>query len=148
LESILQLSSVIHVDVLTEAPEQIPDGVLAFALPLKFVAVKIPELAQQSKRVPVQWSSGAFVNAREGVFTVPLSLAKEMKLQYEVPDQAPISLAQMNGDMLIIINPKVKFWYGDVDVPYVGRYELETILAHEILVCHLCKKEPGVLFCF
>jgi hypothetical protein len=105
---------------------------LASAAPLEFVAVRIPNLGD---RIPGQLSSESFVPNYEGVYLVPGTLAKQMKLTYEVPNQAPISFSHtLKADIIISINKNIKFWYGDEKEPYLKKYDLEQVLAHEVLV--------------
>jgi hypothetical protein len=141
LDSIFELNSAVKAKVIyVNCPHSslCSESTLGAAAPLQFVAAKIPELSQTSVRVPVQWTSNAFVLNYEGVYLVPIALAKQMKLTYEVPGQPPITLLQNDPtDMIIIINSNIEFWFGDEDESYNQKYDLEAVIAHEVLVSSL-----------
>jgi hypothetical protein len=111
------------------------DPTIASTLLNKYVAVRIPELAEDGKRVPVKSHRTSFVDGYEGVYRVPLALAKQMDLSGTIEKKNTMVMkSDFMKDIYIVINPRQKYFYGDLTKDYKGLLDLEATIMHEVLV--------------
>jgi hypothetical protein len=136
LNSLFNLKSTIRVFVFVKDNDSYKedDRAVATASTNKYVAIKIPELAKDGKRVPVKSHRTSFVDGYEGVYRVPLALAKQMDLDDTLKNQyTMVEVGDNLEDFIIEINPRQKYFYG-VEDDYDGLVDLEAAIMHEVLV--------------
>jgi hypothetical protein len=144
LNILFNLKSTIEIKVFVPRMDFFPEEstIQAGTSTNKYVAVRIPELAEDGKRVPVKCHRTSFVDGYEGVYRVPLALAKQMDLGDTLKNQYTMVEESENfADFYIVINTRKPFFLkgeGKFDFDHLndleGSNDLEAILMHEVLV--------------
>jgi hypothetical protein len=137
LNNLFNLKSTIEIMVVVPSTDvyEEEDTTVAGTLINKYVAVRIPELAEDGKRVPVKSHRTSFVDGYEGVYRVPLTLAKQMDLGGPLEEKnTMVKGSDLMKDTFIVINPRKKFFYGDLTKDFNGLLDLEAAIMHELLV--------------